>query len=564
MLNDKDEFDIDAAIDDIAESESSKNSPVDTSPIKTTAHKLTFKEKIKDLFTNPKKRKMIIGTSLVIIGLLLIIPHSRYAVLNTVGVRSSASVVVLDESTSQPLRNVQVSIAGAQAITDENGTARVQNIKLGNTTLQIQKRAFAETSKAVTIGWGSNPLGDVKIKPVGVQYTFKTQDFTSGKPLEKIEAVSGEFSAFSNSEGVAVLTIEDPGEDEIAITLQGNGYRAEQVNQKTENKETQTVNMVPSRKHIFVSKRSGKYDVYKVDLDGKNEELVLSGTGNEREDMTLVARPDKDQAVLVSSRGSQRNSTGFLLNTLTLIDLTGKEAETQSIDTSERIQVIGWSGNNLVYVKITEGASASTPDRHKLITFNEENGQSKEIAKSNYFNDVLMVGDDIYYAPSSAYQQAPVGLTRVKSSGDGSQVLFDQEVWNIFRTDYDSLMFSVQSDWYEYDLKTSKVLARDGEPSSQLTRIYVNSPDGKRSMWIDQRDGKGTLIEFTVESAEDKTLKAQSGLTYPVVWANDSTVIYRINTEQESADYVVSVNGGEAKKITDVTNTGGVDRWYYY
>jgi hypothetical protein len=543
---------------------------IDSSPSPSTNNQFApekpkgLKAKFKDLFVNPKKRKILIGSTFAIVMLLVIVPTTRYFILNTVGVRSSASVKVLDESTNQPLRNVTVKLSGTEAKTDENGIARVQQIKLGATKLVIEKRAFANSEKAVTIGWGSNPLGDVKIKPVGVQYQFKTVDFLTGKPIEKVEAVSGEYSAFSNTEGLAVITIEDPGEGDIEITLKAGGYREEPVNQATENKDVQEVKMVPARKHVFVSKRSGKYDVYKIDADGKNEKLILSGTGNEREDITLVSHPDKDFAVLVSSRGSQRNNDGFLLSSLTLIDMEEEEVLTEELDLSERIQIIGWAGDNLSYIKIADGASADTPDRHRLVTFNLATGEKKQLASSNYFNDVVLVGNTIYHAASAAYQKGKVGLVKVNIDGSNQSTIFDQEVWNIFRVSFGKLMFSVQDDWYEYNLDEARVLAADGPPAAQVTRVYIDGPESKRSLWIDQRDGKGALIVYEKDKTEDKTVKTQSGLTYPVRWISADTVIYRINTEQETADYVVNLDAGEAKKITDVTNTGGIDRWYYY
>jgi hypothetical protein len=523
-----------------------------------------FKAKLKDLFVNPKKRKVIIASTFAAVILLAIVPNSRYLFLNTVGVRSSASVKVLDESTNQPLRNVNVLLAGAEAKTDENGVARVQQIKLGKSQLVIEKRAFAKTEKNVTVGWGSNPLGEFKIKPVGVQYQFKTVDFLTGKPIEKVEAVSGEYSAFSNAEGLAVITIEDPGEGDVDITLKAAGYRDEPVTQATESKDAQEVKMVPARKHVFVSKRSGKYDVYQIDADGKNEKLILSGTGNEREDITLVSHPDKNFAVLVSSRGSQRNDDGFLLSSLTLIDMEEEEVLTEELDLSERIQIVGWAGDNLSYIKIADGASADTPDRHRLITYNLATGDKKQLAASNYFNDVVLVGNTIYHAASAAYQKGKVGLVKVNIDGSSQSTVFDQEVWNIFRVSFDKLMFSVQDDWYEYNLNEARVLAAAGPPATQITRVYIDGPEAKRSLWIDQRDGKGALIVYDKDKAEDKTIKTQSGLTYPVRWLNTNTAIYRINTEQETADYVVNLGAGEAKKITDVTNTGGIDRWYYY
>lgn len=523
-----------------------------------------FKAKLKDIFVNPKKRKVLIGSTLVILVVLAVVPQSRYFMLNTAGVRSSASVKVLDQSTGQPLRNVAVSIAGQEQKTNEDGVAKLQELKLGSTKLTIQKRAFAVTDKTIVVGLGSNPLGDFSLEPVGVQYTFNVQDFLSAKSIEKAEAVSGEYSAFSDAKGKLVLTIEEPGEDSIDITIKAEGYRDEDVAQTTENKEVQTVSMVPERKHLFVSKRSGKYDVYKIDVDGKNEELVLSGTGNERDDMTLVPHPEKDIAALVSTRESTRNKDGFLLSTLSLIDLTGTEPVVTSLGNSEKIQLIGWSGDQLVYVKIRSGASAETPDRHQLVTYNYESGQTKELAKSNYFNDVLLVGENIYYAPSSAYTEGEVGFYKVTAKGENQKTIFPQEVWNIFRTDYNKIEFSVQDDWYEISTSDDKVLASSGAPVSQLTRVYIEGPQNDQSLWIDQRDGKGALVDYNTSTKEEKVLKSQSGLTYPARWMNSKTIVYRISNDQESADYVINIEGGEARKIKDVTNTGGVDRWYYY
>ena len=519
---------------------------------------------IKDLWRNPKKRWGIIIGSAVIVMVVAILPQSRYFVLNNVGIRSSASIKVLDSSTGQPLKNVSVKIGSVESKTGQEGVAKLDNLKLGNTKLIIHKRAFAESTSDITIGWGSNPLGEQNVKPVGLQYTFDIKDYLSGKPIEKAEAVSGEYSAFSDENGKAVLTIDQPGEDTIKITINADGRRSEEINQQTESKEAQEILMVPARKHIFVSKRSGKYDVYKVDLDGKNEELLLSGTGYETDDISLVPNADKDMTALVSTRENTRNKDGFLLSTLTLIDATGDTVSTEPITKSEKIQVIGWSGDQLVYVKIADGASASTPGRHRLITYNSDTGQSKEIAQSNYFNDLLMIGDDIYYAPSSAFEGSKKGFFKVNSKGEDQRVLFDNEVWNIIRTDYDTLMFSVDKDWYEYDLTSGKVLASNGPPVSQITRVYIDGPEKKKSLWIDQRDGKGTLLTYDTNSKEDKVIKTQSGLTYPILWLSDKVAIYRISTDQESADYAISLDGGEAKKIRDVTKTSGIDRWYYY
>jgi hypothetical protein len=63
---------------------------------------------------------------------------------------------------------------------------------------------------------------------------------------------------------------------------------------------------------------------------------------------------------------------------------------------------------------------------------------------------------------------------------------------------------------------------------------------------------------------EDKTMLAKSGLKNPLRWLNNSVVIFRIDDGQETADYAMSLDGGKDKKITDVTNVTGIDRWYFY
>jgi hypothetical protein len=46
--------------------------------------------------------------------------------------------------------------------------------------------------------------------------------------------------------------------------------------------------LVPDRKTVFVAKDSGKYDLYKSYVDGKNREVLLKGTGSENSNIALA------------------------------------------------------------------------------------------------------------------------------------------------------------------------------------------------------------------------------------------------------------------------------------
>lgn len=485
------------------------------------------------------------------------VPASRYFLLNTAGARSAASIKVLDDSTGQPLKNAEFTLAGKTGKTDGEGSVRLDGLKLGPTTLNVKKPAFADLNQPITLGWGSNPLGEFRLKAVGSQFKFTAVDFLSKKPLTKVEVLSGEAQAQSNEKGEIVLTVPDTDKDQIEVKISSQGYRTETVVVAIDKKDTTTVQLTPARKHVFISKRSGRYDVYKVDADGKNEEKVLAGTGKERVDsMALIPHPDKNLAALVSNR------EGGGLSALTLIDLS--DNSTTKLAQSERLQVIEWIGNKLVYGKIAEGSSETSVDRHRLISYDVDSLTEKELASTNYFNDIIAVRNAIYYTPAEFNVNGSVGLFKINADGSNKKTVYDKEVWNLFRTAYNKLSVSIGSDWYDLDLDNDTVIKASGAPPALETRIYAESPDSNTSLWVDKRDGKGALLSYDKQAKTDKVIRSQSGLKNPAHWLSDKHVIYRISTGSETADYILNVEAGEPIKIRDVTDTAGVDRWYYY
>ncbi len=555
------------AVDDIVEEESDEVLAAEDEAIAKAfkePKKRGFSDKLKDFlrrwWDNPKAR----WTTIIIVAALLItaatVPVSRYFILNTAGVRSSASIVVLDESTEQPLKNVSVTVGKITATTNSDGIAQLSHVKLGSNQLIVEKRAFAPQTKTIVVGWGSNPLGNLSLKAVGAQYTFLVKDWLSGQPIEKAEASSGDASALSDKDGKIVLTVDTSDTATLDVTIKAAAYRGESISFGAANKTEQSVSMVSNRKDVFVSKRSGKYDVYKVDVDGKNEDLVLKGTGNEQDNMVLISHPTDEVVAYVSTRDNVRNKDGYLLSTMLLIDLS--DNTTINLVQSERIQPLGWIGDDLIFAQIAAGASASNPKRHRLMAYNYKTGDKRELASSNSFNDALIAAGNIYYAPSS---NGGTGTGLYKSDASGSRLsITNQEVWNIFRTAYDTLDLSVQQDWYEYKIGDVKARKLGGAPANLTGRVYIDSPNKKHSLWVDQRDGKGVLLAYDTNAKSDKTLQTKSGLNNPLRWLNDQTIIFRVHTDQETADYVMNINGGEPKKIRDVTNTLGVDKWYYY
>lgn len=486
------------------------------------------------------------------IGTAAVLPKVRYAVLNKAGVRSSASVTVLDQGTQLPLRNVTVSVGSMTAQTNKEGKAVLHDLRLGPARLSLERKAFAPLKKDVTIGWGSNPLGSFNMDAVGMQYTFTVSDFLSGMPLEGAEATDGgDASAVADKQGKITLTILDVDLSAFSVQVTAPGYRTETVKVSADQTDPRAIALVPSKKTAFISRASGKYDLYTMDVDGQNRSAILPGTGNESRNMSLVVNGAGTHAALVSTRSGARAADRTLLSDVTIVDLATGTAT--RVEQAAQIQLIDWIGNRLVYRFQTTGADNADPQRYRLVSYDIQAKTRVQLAAANGFNAVVSMAGIVYYAADGEGQ---TGLYKIKPDGTGRINLLQQEIWAVQQTAYTTLMLQTPERWYTYSAG-----AVQPEPTDQPTdfngRRYVENSSSERSLWIDDRDGKGVLMVRTNKTGADEAVQSQEGLVYPVRWLNDSTVIFRVVTGTETADYVKSLHGGEAKKLSDVTNTFG-------
>jgi hypothetical protein len=265
---------------------------------------------------------------------------------------------------------------------------------------------------------------------------------------------------------------------------------------------------------------------------------------------------------LVSSRDGKRDTDGSLLTSITLVNLN--DGSTKQVAESSSIRPIDWVGTRFVYVQSTIGAKADDPQRDKLMSYDYTSGDNRQLATSNYFNDIVTADSKIYYAPSGAYQNGVnLGVFTVNADGSGKQSIFGKETWNIIRNSYDHFVLAVQQDWYDYILGSNQPTKLNGQPSNTTARVYIDSPDGKMSVWIDVRDGKPTLVLYDTTAKSEKVLFAQNGIKGPVRWVSNNAFVYRVVTSTETADYIISTNGGQPQKLTNVTDTKGIERYSY-
>lgn len=525
----------------------------------------TFKERIRGFFSSWWQNKTARYLTFAVVGIAIVatavIPGSRYFVLNSAGVRAGASLTILDSTTDLPLKNVAVTASGVTKKTNQDGVVRMKGLKLGTQEMTIQQLGFAEVTRTVTLGLGSNPLGEIELKAVGTQFTFKLTDYLSGKPVANAEAASGDANAQSDDKGVVILTVGKIDKPRIDVVLTAGAYRSEKISVDTTSKQTTNVVMVNKRKEVFISKQSGKYDVYKIDIDGKNKQLLLAGVGTEREQLTLVPHATDDIVALVSSRDNKRNQEGYLLDTLTLIDIN--DGSKLTLEHSERIQIVDWIDDKLVYVKVKAGTSAGNAERHQLMSYDYDSTARQQLAAANYFTNIVSTKGTIYYASTLYSSPGQPFFAKVNPDNTGKQNILNANIWSIIRTDYDNLYLAGQNGWYSYALGSKEAKKMVQQPSgANESRFYLDAPDRKRAIWTESRDGKGVLLSYDADKKKDSTLASQSGLSYPLRWLDGRTVVYRVVNSQETASYAISLDGGSPRKITDVTNASGLGKWY--
>lgn len=554
----------DKAVDAIVAEESDEllaveDAIVDQAKAENTPHHGRLRRFFSAWWHNPWARWLTIAGLLLAVAAAATIPSSRYFTLNTLGVRSSASLVVLDDSTQLPLRNVTVQLGKRTAQTNVNGTVTFTGLKLGKQPLSIQRIAFAHHQEDITVGWGSNPLGTFALKAVGRQYTIQLTDYLSGKPVLAAEATTGEISALSDKTGKATLTMDSNNLHDVDVTITASGYRTETLTLHVDSPAKPALSLVPSRKAVFVSKQSGKFDLYAMDIDGKNRTLLLAGTGRENDNVSLAVSSDGSEAALVSTRDDMHDKDGYLLSALTLVNVN--DGTVLSLDHAEQIQLVDWIGNRIVWQATAAGASASNPQRYRIFSYDFKANSRSQLAAANQFNAVISANGAIYYANSSTQPGAQIGFFKVRPDGSNRQRTLDQEVWSGFHVSPGSFSLQTPGGWYSYALKTDTA-SKISAPSNYTNHLYVSNADGGKSAWIDSRDGKGALLVNDSGTSKSITVRTQEGLTNPVRWLNDHTFVYRVATGQETADYAVSLDGGSPKKISDVTNTYGLSQAY--
>ena len=501
---------------------------------------------LRSWWDNPRKRYGLLIGLLVLVGLLLFVPRLRALSLNAVGYRSGLIVHAVDRTTSMPLSGVSVKVGEITGKTDADGMLRLKKLPLGSQQVVISKPAYATVNKQVEIGVRVADLGDVDLKLTGQRYTYLLKDYVTHKPIKDAVLQAGEASVASDKTGKAQIALIPPDDEPLSLTVTAEGYRKETVMVPADAAKPVGLQLVKYNKEVYVSKQSGRYDVFSVDLDGKNSQVLLAGTGLETPQIALQMSPDGKKVAVVSTRDDKRNADGYLLSALTIVDVASGDAAV--IEHAEAITLVGWQKSALVFKTTVAGVSAANANRQKIMLFDTAKDKRLQLASANNFLGQWLGSGKLYYAASGTGADKTEGFLVVGLEGDGRKQLLGDDIWEVQRGGLANYWLKTATKWYQFKLGNDGV--GEVQAPSLPPSTYVNSPSGAQTAQL-EKNAAPPVLRIINAAGRVKTLQTGLALHSVVRWVGEDTLIVRTVTGSEAVEYVVSVGGGEPKKIVD-------------
>jgi hypothetical protein len=332
---------------------------------------------------------------------------------------------------------------------------------------------------------------------------------------------------------------------------------------------TNKFTLTPTGKVYFLSNQSGKIDVVKTDLDGKNRKTVLAGTGTEDTYSTsLLASRDWKYLALLSKRDGKQG--------VYLIDAaTDKTTNIDGGSAEATFTLVGWSGNTFVYEvqrsniqNWQSGAQAIKSydaSNGKLYTIDQSQGEGTgqyDYGFTNYSTAALL-DNELVFSKNWYSSQLPNHLAGKSSSlisvhpdGSAKKTIKDfpvpsgtQYAYFVNLEQYEAYSLYVQAPnsdgsntYYEYEdsnLAAKSDLTDDAYNKAYPT--YLISPSGKQTFWSEVRDNKNSLFIGNCDGQNGKQIATLSDYT-PYGWYSDN---YLLVSKGGSELYIMAADGSK-------------------
>ncbi len=564
--------------EEAAEAESSDNEDSGTAEDKP---KSSLKHKSGNLagWFKRNKKVSIPASVVLLLVVLLAVPFTRYMTLGLF-LKQDFSVVVLDSKTGKPVSSAQVSLRGTTASTDGEGKATVR-VPVGQSKLTISKTYYKTAERGVTVTLSKPDELILRLEATGLLVPISVTNSITRQAVANAVLTAGQSQAKTDDKGQATLVVPI-GTEELKATLSGDGYNTTDIIVKatTEEDDTNKFGLTPSGKIYFLSNQSGKIDVIKSDLDGKNRETVLPGTGKEKKGETvLLATRDWKYLALKSRRDGGDYDKLFLISTA--------DGKTTVMDEGEAsFRITGWEDHKFIYTVTREkrkeweakkeALKSYDADGRKLTTLDETAASGKQYDyMRETFNYIFVIEGTIVY--TKAWTGDPSSILRVKGKAATLNTISpaggDKKIINSFAPEgfdsYIALSANLRNAtelyltfhdgdkprFYEYEGGTLRRLSDSTSwdefyESDGIT--YLESPSGGKAFWSQRVDGKLGLFVGGVTGQNGKQIARLSTEFQTYGWYTED---YLLLSKDGSELFVMPVSGvqkeDELLKVTD-------------
>ena len=503
-----------------------------------------FKQRVarfKAYYVSHKKLTIPLSV-LVVVGLLLAVPATRYPILG-LAIKKDFTATVLDSATNKPVSSVDVTIAGKSAKTDQSGVAKLSGIKVGPHQVTITKKYYTDAKENAFVAITGSSSSQLKMTATGRQVKAQVTNKITGKGITDATVKAADTEAKTDDKGEVTIVLP-ADKDTLDATVSAQGYNA--FSTKITVAESDTVidqnkfAVTPSGKVYFLSKRTGKINVMKSDLDGANSEVVLAATGTEDDrDTILLASQDWKFLALKSKRAGDKPASLYLIDTSTDKLTTMDEGDAA-------FTMTGWSGHTFVYQVYREKVQLWQPNKATIKSFNADTAKitaldnsagegtgNQEYNGTDYryesYGTVILVGNQVSYTKAWVsgqynYGNQPLagkqnGIHAVNADGQNKMTLKTFDATTTYG--FDSKLYEPKEVYFRvysnqkpefYELENDKLLTK-GDLTAEFEKpypTYLFSPSNDKVFWSEQRDGKNTLFIGNTSADEAKTVSELS------------------------------------------------------
>ncbi|MCL5411067.1 MAG: hypothetical protein M1324_04500 [Patescibacteria group bacterium] len=507
---------------------------------------------------------------LVVLGIVLVIAGFQF---NKFGLFSKAyawafkSEIILNVIDSEKneglaatisMVNIKNSAYNRSGTADKAGALSLNDLIAGDYRIEIKYAGYKDYSADLKIKRGKNSVLVYKLgkkPPEQAAVSGVVKNYINESTLSDIAITIGDLSAKSDTDGKFTITKVVSGEKEVVVKQKGYLDYSKKVTITGKQFSLDPITLVPVGKVVYISnKDKGKRGIYTSNYDGSDAKPLIDRVAD-HEDFSPAISPDYKKVAFLSTRDGQKDGASEL-NSLYTIDIDGKNLT----KIGDRADYSFYWSTNSKYLIWTNSAKENDQTKYSSSVYNIS-AKSNKVVITNSSGVNLRINDGNTKIAYIVNNSGKYELNIYDIGAESANKVYDNT------TSYYLIKFSSDTEliYGSYQNNQQKYFTFNlGDNSSKETdyqypkRYTIKSPNGKIETYIESRDGKSNLFVADDSSGKNEkqlsTVDAAVGTPY---WSTDSKLIFfNVQKTGESALYVVSVDGGTAKKIIDVASDG--------